>query len=117
MRIPAGKLNRVVTVRREAPARDAHGEIRKDGYGQIIVEWVDMVTVRAARQSIRDDERIRAAQVSSTVTDRFQIRWSNQVDDLTTRDRLVCDGHEYNIVAVKEIGLRDAIEITAARAG
>lgn len=115
--IAAGKLDRRITIRRQAQARDAHGEPIKDNLGHPVLEWCDMTTVAASKTDIRDAERIAAQQVGSTVTSRFVIRWSGRVDDLTPRDRLRYphdDGPEWQIVAVKEIGRREGLEITAA---
>lgn len=114
---PAGKFDRRITIRRQAQVRDANGDPVKDGYGHPVLEWQDMTTVAAAKMDIRDAERIAAQQVGSTVTSRFVIRWSERVDDLTPADRLrypADDGRDHNIVAVKEIGRREGLEITAA---
>jgi SPP1 family predicted phage head-tail adaptor len=113
----AGLLDRRITIRRLAQVRDAHGEIVKDALGAIVEEWQDMTTLWASKTDIRDAERIAAQQVGSTVTSRFVIRWSERVDDLTPRDRLrypAADGRDFNIVAVKELGRREGLEITAA---
>jgi SPP1 family predicted phage head-tail adaptor len=115
--IAAGKLDRRITIRRQAQARDAYGELVKDELGHPVLEWCDMTTVWASKTDIRDAERIAAQQVGSTITSRFQIRWSERVDDLTPRDRLrypAISGPEWNITAVKEIGRREGLEITAA---
>lgn len=113
----AGELDRRITIRRLGAVRDADGEPVKDALGHPVLEWEDMTTVAASKTDIRDAERIASQQVGSTVTSRFQIRWSERVDDLTPRDRLrypADGGVEHNIIAVKEIGRREGLEITAA---
>jgi SPP1 family predicted phage head-tail adaptor len=115
--VKAGLLDRRITIRREAQARDAYGELVKDALGHPVLEWCDMTTVWASYTPIRDAERVAAQQVGSTVTGRFEIRWSERVDDVTPRDRLrypADGGRDHNIVAVKEIGRREGLEITAA---
>jgi SPP1 family predicted phage head-tail adaptor len=115
MRLPAGAYrHHRITIRRLAQVRDAHGEITKDALGAIVEEWQDMTSVAAVKTDIRDAERVAAQQVGSTVTSRFVIRWSERVDDLTPRDRLVERGREYNIVGLKELGFHQELEITAA---
>lgn len=114
---PAGKFDRRITIRRLAQVRDAHGQVEHNALGHPVEEWQDMTTVWASKTDIRDAERVAAQQVGSTVTSRFQIRWSERVDDLTPRDRLrypADGGRDHNIVAVKEIGCREGLEITAA---
>jgi len=83
-------------------------------FGEAIPQWRDLAIVWAGKQDIRDSERIAAMEVGSTVTGRFQIRWSRRWLDLTPRDRLVFEGREFDITAIKEIGRREGIEITAA---
>lgn len=116
---PAGTYrHRRITIRRLAQVRDVHGDPVKDGLGHFVEEWQDMTTVSASKTDIRDAERVAAQQVGSTVTSRFGIRWSERVDDITPKDRLRYpageDGREFDIKAVKEIGRREGLEITAA---
>ena len=71
-------------------------------------------TVWAFKHDISDTERLHGAEVGSTLTTRFVIRWSKTVTDFNTKDRLVCEGLEYGVVGVKELGRRQYLEITAA---
>jgi SPP1 family predicted phage head-tail adaptor len=71
--------------------------------------------VWASRKDASDAERVRAAQVQATLTTRFVVRWSFFTVDLTPKDRLVCEGTEYDITGIKEAGARhEFLEITAA---
>jgi SPP1 family predicted phage head-tail adaptor len=76
--------------------------------------WADLVTVWASKQDIRDAERIRAAQTGASVTARFQVRWNMMTAQVTVQDRLICEGRTYAIVATKELGRREGLEITAS---
>ncbi len=52
--------------------------------------------------------------MQATVTSRLRLRWSAFAADITPLDRVICEGRDYNITGVKEIGRRKAIEITAS---
>lgn len=101
----AGKLDRRVTILRAT--------VTTDDFGGETATWADLATVAAEKLPVRDAERVAAAQTGASVTDRFRIRWSQAVSGLTTRDQLSCDGRLYDIVAIKEIGRREGLEITA----
>lgn len=104
----AGRLDRRVTLRRKVSGLDAAG-------GETAT-WVTVgENVAASRTPIRDDERIRAAAVGASATDRFQVRWAEAWKDLAPEDQLDCEGRAYDVVAVKEIGRRRGLEITAVR--
>ena len=45
---------------------------------------------------------------------RFQIRYSSTVANLDTRDWVLFDGRTYDLIAVKEIGRREGLELTGA---
>jgi SPP1 family predicted phage head-tail adaptor len=77
--------------------------------------WADHgLPVYAAKADVSDGERWRAGEVSAHITTRFRVRWSSFTSDLTPKDRLVCEGRTYDIIGIKEIGRREALEITAA---
>lgn len=102
----AGALDRRVTFQRAT--------VTKNGFNESVPTWGDLVTVWASKQDIRDSERIRAAQTGAAVSTRFQVRWNAVTATLNTKDRLVCEGRTYGIVAVKELGRREGLEITAS---
>lgn len=101
----AGALDRRVTLR--------HATITKDEYNANVETWADLATVWASKADISDAERVRAQQTGARVTTRFQIRWNTTVSALTTRDQLVCEGRTYQVAAIKEMGRRSGLEITA----
>lgn len=70
--------------------------------------------VWASKLDVSDGERYRAAEVQAVVTTRFRVRWSAFTAAITPKDRLVCEGRDYDITGIKEIGRREYVEITAA---
>jgi SPP1 family predicted phage head-tail adaptor len=101
----AGKLDRRVTIERATMA--------DDGFGQAPT-WAELATVWASKRDVSDAERFASGEVAAQITTRFRIRWSSVVAGIDPRDRLICEGRTYDIVAVKEIGRREGLEITAA---
>jgi SPP1 family predicted phage head-tail adaptor len=104
--LAAAKLDRRIVLQRATFAQDATG--------QQIATWATLATVWASKQDVSDGERIAAAEVSAEITTRFQIRWGSPWSDLNPKDRVSYDGRTYDISAVKEIGRRVGLEITAA---
>lgn len=105
-----GKLDRWVTLERFTATTDT-------GSGEEIRTWSTLATVRASKRDVSDSERVASAEVSAEVGTRFQIRWSTAWSGLNPKDRLQCEGRAYSIVAVKELGRREGLEIsTIARA-
>jgi len=102
----AGALDRRVTLLHAVTTRNALNEPVK--------AWLPLVTVWAHKADVSDGERIRAEQVGASLTTRFQIRWSTDVSGLSATNQLDCEGRRYEISAVKEIGRREGLEITAA---
>lgn len=101
----AGKLDRRIQFRRATLA--------DDGFSQVET-WADHgCAVWGSKKEISDGERWRAGAVDATVTARFQVRWSELTRGITPRDRLLCEGLEYDIVGIKEIGRRVGLELTA----
>lgn len=101
----AGDLDRRVTLERYGVTRDE--------WNNPIEGWLPLATVWASKHDISDTERLHGAEMGSTLTTRFVIRWSKTVTDFNTKDRLVCEGLEYGVVGVKELGRRQYLEITA----
>lgn len=103
--LPAGKLDRRITIRRVISETS-------DGVGGKIQTFGDLLTVWAQVKSISDGERWRAQelQVGAIATHRFTIRWGVGV---TVRDRIRFEAREYEISGVKELGRRVGQEITA----
>lgn len=101
----AGDLDRRVIIQRAATTTD--------DYNEPVQEWQTLVSVRAAKLEISDGERFRAGEVYSDKAVRFKVRWQKALERLDTSDRVIFEDRVYDIVAVKEIGRRDGIEITA----
>jgi SPP1 family predicted phage head-tail adaptor len=102
----AGPLDRRITLQRATTAQD--------DTGQEVQTWADLATVWASKRDVSDSERVAAAEVSASITTRFQIRWDTLWSDLNPKDRVACDGKTYDIFGVKELGRREGLEITAA---
>ncbi len=103
----AAILDRVVTLERVT--------ITRDEFGEGIETWGTLAQRKAQRLDVSDVEAVRAAEVGSQLTTRFVIRYSSEVANLNTRDRLTLEGEIYNIVGVKEKERRRWIEISAVR--
>ena len=98
-------LDRVITLRRATTATDA--------FNAPIETWADLAITRGSKMDVSDGERIRAMEVAAQISTRFQIRLSADWADLNPRDRLICDGREYDIVGVKELQRGRGLEISA----
>lgn len=101
----AGKLDRRVTLRRASSTQS--------GFNTPVPVWADLATVWASKTDLSDAERVRAGQESAIMITRFQVRYALRISDLDPRDQLICEGRKYQIVAVKQIGRRVGLEITA----
>lgn len=102
-----GDLDRRVQFRRAG--------LSDDGFQESEVFRNHGSCVWASKIDASDGERVRAAQVQATITTRFVVRWSPFTVELTPKDRLVCEGVEYDISGIKERGTRhEFLEITAA---
>jgi SPP1 family predicted phage head-tail adaptor len=102
----AGRLDRRITIERATETRDA--------FNNPVLAWGPLATVWASVEHIRDSERWSAQEVGAAVQMRFQIRYSQAVADVNPKDRLTYEGREFDIVAVKELGRREGLELTAA---
>jgi len=102
----AAKYDRLIDLMRATTAEDAAG--------QPIETFVLLKRVPANARAISDGERLQGGGIMSSVNMRFQIRWSTDISDLDTRDRVHYDDRIYDIAGVKEIGRRKELEITAA---
>lgn len=103
--IRAGSLDRRIEIQRATESRD--------DLNNVVLTWATLRTVWAAKADVRDGERWAAMEVGAEVTTRFTIRWSPYVADVNPKDRIRYGGRTYDIVAVKEIGRREGLEITA----
>ncbi|OYU50898.1 MAG: hypothetical protein CFE27_14855 [Alphaproteobacteria bacterium PA1] len=84
-----------------------------DGFGGEIVTWVTIGQRWAASMPVKDSEAFRNSEATATITHRFQILWDAAAAQVDPTYRVLFDNRTYDIVAVKEIGRRDGIEISA----
>lgn len=103
----AGTLDRRVQFRRATTTND--------GLSTVDVWAVYGQPVWARREFLSDGEMWRAQAVQSMAVARFTVRWSGFAATITTRDRIACEGVEYDVTGIKEVGRRAFIEITASR--
>jgi SPP1 family predicted phage head-tail adaptor len=86
----------------------------KNGFNEVVETWPEPgLKVWASYEPVKDAERVRAAEVAASITARFQVRWSTALVALDPTWRLAFDGRSFDIVAVKEIGRREGLEISA----
>lgn len=70
----------------------------------------------AQRVDVSDGEKVRAAQVGSSIDVRFMVRSSADTLTISGTDKLQCDGQTFNVLGTKEAqqGRRAAIEISCS---
>ena len=101
----AGRLDRLITLRRIAAGVNGYGEPTRD--------LQDLAEVRAKVEPVSDGERMRAGESLSEQKFRFVVRYSSQVSGVDTRDFVQFDGRLYDINGIKPLGRRKHLEITA----
>jgi len=104
----AGSLDRFVQFRRAT--------LVDDGFG-MVETWANYgAPTFASRADVSDGERWRAGEVVASITTRFVVRHDPLTSTITPKDRLICEGLEFNIVGVKEPPgtRRQWIELTCA---
>ncbi|MCK8483952.1 phage head closure protein [Aliiroseovarius sp. S2029] len=91
-----------------------------DGFGGETKEWQDHGgLVWALRRDVKDEEAMRAGVFGSSLLTRFQVRYSPFTRDLTTEDRVECEGVTFEIIGIKEPATgqrRQLLEITGQTA-
>lgn len=108
MRAPsAGALKWLAQFRRST--------LSDDGFSEVETFEDHGAPKRVKKLEVSDGERWRAAQVSATISARFQIRSSVFSRDLTPADRLIVEGVEYAINGIREMdaGRQRLLEISA----
>lgn len=101
----AMKLDRRIQFRRSTPGDDGFSKIEAFAdHGPAI--W-------AGKVDVSDGEKMRAGEVSATITRRFVVPSMALTRGITPKDQLVFEGAEYAIYGIKEIGSRWRLEITA----
>ena len=106
MGLAAGDLDRELILLRATSTTNAFNEAE--------LAFSPLATVWAAKRDISDGERTRAAETGATITTRFTTHWTETTAGLDGRDRVSCEGREYDVVGVKETaGFHIGVEITA----
>ncbi len=99
-----GRLNKRITIRRaSAPTRNAMNEP--------VEVWADFGKFWAEQVQQRPTESWKAGQTAAQVERVWRVRWTARTATISPSDRLNCDGREFQIIGVTEIGRRVGIEI------
>ena len=101
----AGKLDRRITIQRATVTRNAMNEE--------VETFAPLLTVWASARAVSDGERMQAGELTATRMMRFQIRWREDLRDIGAEEEVVFESRRFVIRAVKELGRREGIEITA----
>lgn len=98
----AGRLDRRVTFRRKTT--------KPNEFGEEVETWCDWLTVWAGKTEPRGTETVDGGEVRAAHAD-IWLRVRHMPDPPTPLDRMMIDGREYDIQAVREIGRRVGHEI------
>lgn len=99
-----GRLNKRIVIRRAtAPTRNALNE-PVENWAEVGPFWAEQVQQRAT-------ESWKAGQTAAQHERIWRVRWTNRTAAITPSDRLLCDGCEFQIIGVSEIGRRIGVEI------
>ena len=102
--IGAGELDRRITILRPGTPVD-------DGYQTLPGTLEPMATVWARRRDLSDGERNRGNIDSALVVARFVIRHRGDIDRSCAVQH---DGLHFQVTAIKELGRREWLELTAS---
>lgn len=100
------KRDRRIAIMRASVAENDAGEMIATGWAEYAAAW-------ASYEPTSDGERMRAAAVERKIDARFRVVWSQRMAGVTGADRLRFDGADWQITGLKEIGFREALEISA----
>ncbi|WP_163026048.1 head-tail adaptor protein [Chachezhania antarctica] len=90
-----GQMIEVVQFRRATSVHDGISEVET---------FADFGTAQRARKiDASDAERWQAAEVSASLSARFQLRRNEVTEVVTSRDRLACRGIDYEITGKREM--------------
>lgn len=102
MTIDPGTLNRRMTIRRRTIVDDPQWGPTE--------QWIDLRTVWAGIRYDSADEEFAAGQLYAKRIVTFTLRYTG---DVSAVDRATCEGVEYDILGITEIGNRDGLEVKA----
>lgn len=117
----AGRLGKLVTIQRKSSTYSDSGEP--------IETWATLALRRpASYKAVRGDEKFAADQIVAREQVEFGIRYSADIADLNTKDRIIYPalqadspapdpetGRVFDILAVHEVGSGEGFTVTAAR--
>lgn len=106
--LKSGKLDRQITIEREAETVSASGGVSKT--------WAPVATVRAELVQRTADEYLAAFGEAESGNVWFRIRYHPGLN-ITTADRVTFDGAAYDIDEIVELGRRRALELRAVQKG
>ncbi|RAH97615.1 head-tail adaptor protein [Acuticoccus sediminis] len=98
--ITSGQLDKIIEIKALTQAQDE--------YGAISESWATFATVHAQRLETRTSDFLRASGEGSETVAAFRIRWR---PDVSVADRLSCNGDNFEIIEVVELGRRRALEL------
>ena len=96
----AGTLDRIIQLREK--------RVTKNEFQEPVETWFTQVTLPASKKSVRGDERFSGDQTVASMDTIFSIRY---MPGITSQNRIVCEGIEYDIVAPVELGRREGLEL------
>jgi SPP1 family predicted phage head-tail adaptor len=91
----SGKLNRRLLVNNPVKSQNAIGEE--------IITWNLYATVWASIEPIKGSEALRGNQILAEIDTKIRIRWSENIQDISPKWRLLHEGIIYNIVSIANI--------------
>lgn len=112
----AGTFDRLITLQRKSVTQSASGAPSET--------WTTLVAKRwASVKPVRGSERFSEPQIAARQQVEFRIRWSENVADLSSQDRIIypattstpSGSDVYDIIEVNEIGRREGLQIIAVR--
>lgn len=98
----AGTLDRRITLLRRSQTRNA--------YGEQVETFTEYATVWGQRLDVTGREMFASKGTIAENSAQFRLRYRS---DVLYTDRLQCDGVEYDIVQVAELGRRDGLDLVA----
>lgn len=102
----AGNLDRVIEIQRRTTGLDL--------YGAPIETWAPVATMRAQLlKNATDNQEGQRGDFTSAVSI-FRIRY---LDCVTLESAVTCQGQQFQIIGISEIGRRMGLELTCQRVG
>lgn len=97
-----GRMDRQIIIQRVTETRDS--------IGGLVETWSTLVSLWAQEIPVGGSEALRAGRTTATETSKF-VSW--YYAGITSKDRISYNSKIWNIVNLREIGLREGLEITA----